>query len=192
MRPAILSVETLLIACLLGSAVPAGAAALKGVEVPDSVQSEGSSLKLQGLGLRKKFGFSVYVGALYLTTASTDGAAASRAEEPKRISLFFLRDVGAKSLKEAFEEGFFNNAQERLSSLGPRIDTLVGLFASGVRKGQEASFTYQPGRGTRVSVDGKELGVIPGKDFMEALWLVWLGDVPPSKDVKSGMLGLAK
>ena len=173
-------------------AVPSRAANVKGVELADSVVFEGAALKLQGTGVRKKLGFSVYVGALYLKTATADAATAVRSDEPKQIVLHFLRDVGGSSLKEAFEEGFFNNAQERLDSLRSRIDALEGYLADGARKGQRVAFTYLPGLGTRVSVDGKDRGTIPGRDFMAALWAVWLGEVPASSDLKRGMMGLLK
>lgn len=174
---------------LLVAAALGGAATLQGASFPDSIQVDGKPLKLQGLGLRKKFVFSVYVGALYLTTPSADGLAAARADEPKRIALRFLRDVDASSIREAFEDGLFKNAQEKLSTLKPRIDAFLKMAAVDVKQGQEVSFTYLPGTGTRVSVAGAEKGVVEGKDFMEALFSVWLGDLPPSPALKKGMLG---
>ena len=181
-------VLALLIASFLAAA-PAGAAGLKGVEVPDSLVLESGTLRLQGLGLRKKFVFSVYVGALYLTTPTADAAAAVAADEPKRIEMHFLRDVGEDKLAEAFREGFFKNAQERLDRLNPRLDTLIGLFPGGAKEGQTVALTYLPARGVAVAFDGTERGVIEGRDFMEALWAVWLGQVPADPDLKRGMLG---
>jgi len=168
---------------------PGEAASLKGVEVPDSIQVDGHNLQLQGLGLRKKFVFSVYVGALYLATPTADAAAAIAADEPKRIEMHFLRDVGGENLEEAFREGFFNNSQEKLDRLGARIDALVRLFADGVKKGEAVTLTYLPEKGVTVAFAGADKGAIEGQDFMEALWAVWLGDVPADHDLKKGMLG---
>ena len=50
----------------LGSAAPA--AELAGVTMPDTDTVEGKTLKLNGLGLRKKMVFKVYVAGLYLET----------------------------------------------------------------------------------------------------------------------------
>lgn len=176
-------------ALLLVLGGPAGAASLKGVTVPDTLQVEGKPLKLQGLGLRKKLVFSVYVGALYVTTPTTDGAAAAKADEPKRIALRMLRDVDAPAMKEAFEDGFFKNSQEKLTALRPRIDALLKFMAVDLKQGNELAFTYLPGVGVRVSLNGAERGTVEGKDFMEALFSIWLGDVPPSHDLKNAMLG---
>jgi len=38
-------------------------------------------------------------------------------------------------------------------------------------------------------VNGEEKDVIDGNDFATALLRVWLGDHPPSEDLKTGMLG---
>ncbi|NTU59503.1 MAG: hypothetical protein HGA98_00410 [Deltaproteobacteria bacterium] len=186
-RPALACAALLL--ALLALAGPSAAATLQGVTYPDSVQVEGKTLKLQGLGLRKKLVFSVYVGALYLTTPTSDAAAAARADEPKRIALKFLRDVDAAAIREAWEDGFFKNAQEKLSTLKPRIDAFLKIAAPDMKKGQELSFTYAPGAGTRVAVNGADRGAVEGRDFAEALFLIWLGDQPPTQDLKKGMLG---
>lgn len=180
-------VPLVLVALLVAGAAPA--ASLKGVTAPDSVQVQGRTLALQGLGLRKKFVVSVYVGALYLATPTADAATAIAADEPKRIALHFLRDVGADKMEEAFREGFFNNSQEKLDRLGPRLDAFVRLFAAGVKEGQAVALTYVPGVGVSVAFDGADKGVIEGRDFMEALWAVWLGAVPADHDLKKGMLG---
>lgn len=171
-------------------ACPAPAATLKGVSVPDRIEVDGHSLTLQGLGLRKKFIFSVYVGALYLTTPTSEAAAAIATDEPKRIEMHFLRDVGADKMKEAFREGFFNNSQEKLDRLNPRIDAFLTLFDAGVKDGEAVAITYLPGKGTTVAFDGKPVGTIEGRDFMEALWAVWLGPAPADHGLKKGMLGL--
>ena len=59
----------------------------------DPLSVDGKTLALQGVGVRKKFILSVYVGGLYLTTPTRDGTAAIAADEPKRLSLVFLREV---------------------------------------------------------------------------------------------------
>jgi hypothetical protein len=58
-----------------------------------------------------------------------------------------------------------------------------------LKKGDELTITYLPGKGTRVqSKGGQELSV-EGKDFADALFSVWLGKSPVDGDLKDGMLG---
>ncbi len=175
---------------MLGVAHVSAAAELAGVTFPGEISVEGRTLELQGLGLRRKFLFKVYVGALYLAAPTTEATEAIRSAGPKRIAMHFLRHVGEDKIRETFDEGFFNNSQERLELLRERIEGFHRALAGGVEKGQEVSFTYVPQEGTRVAVDGSVRGTIPGKDFMEALWAVWLGEIPGDQELKRGMLGL--
>jgi len=176
-------------AALLCAAVQAGAVQIKGVDVPDTVVADGHTLTLQGAGVRKKLVFSVYVGALYLTTATSDAAKVIAADEPKRISLHFLRDVPAAAMKETYEDGFFKNSQEKLDRLRARIDRLLSVHDRDLKEGQTLSYTYLPSVGIRVELDGVKKGVIEGKDFSEALFAIWLGDIPATPDLRRAMLG---
>jgi len=38
-------------------------------------------------------------------------------------------------------------------------------------------------------VKGKVKGTIPGKEFARALFACWIGDKPPGKGFKAGLLG---
>ena len=60
------------------------------------------TLKLNGLGLRKKAIFKVYVGGLYLEAPSKDAAAIVAADAPKAVRMHFLRDLKKTQLTEAF------------------------------------------------------------------------------------------
>jgi hypothetical protein len=49
---------------------------------------------------------------------------------------------------------------------------------------------FDPQGGTRVSLNGKELGKpIAGADFYRALLRVWLGDQPVQDSLKRALLG---
>ncbi len=166
------------------------AASLKGVEMKDQIVAEGESLSLQGIGLRKKFLFSVYVGGLYLTTPTKDAAAAINADEPKRISMTFLRDVDADNIKKAFKEGFETNSPEAAKTQSAKIETFLGLFKEEFKEGETVNITYLPATGVTAEKGGKVLGTVEGAEFMKAVFTIWLGKNPPSEDLKKGMLGL--
>ena len=55
--------------------------------------------------------------------------------------------------------------------------------------GDEILLDYLPGRGTGVTVNGVERGVIAGKDFNDALLAVWPGEAPVSAEFKAALLG---
>lgn len=174
----------LLLATLV--ALPALAAELEGVKVPDSVTVDGKSLTLNGQGLRRKFIFNVYVASLYLEHPSQDANAVIAADEIKRVELKLLRDVDRKTFVEAIEAGFKKNAKnfdalkERLEKFTAKIDDQ--------KKGNNVVVQYIPGKGTRVG-DGTDSYAAEGKDFADALFSVWLGAEPVDGGLKKGMLG---
>ncbi len=167
---------------------PAAAKELAGVNMPETISVGGKTLKLNGLGLRKKAFFKVYVGGLYLETPSKDAAAILATDEAKAVRMTFLRDVGKTKLTDAFAEGFEANAKEKAASQKAAIAKLYTLVPD-VKDGETLALSYVPGTGTTVSLGDKALGVIEGKEFAEALFALWLGPKPPSEDLKKGMLG---
>ena len=167
----------------------AHAATLAGVTMPDTAPVAGKTLRLNGLGLRTKVFFKIYVGGLYLENPTRDAAKAISADETKRVVMHFLyKKVTAKQLSEAWEEGFHDNAgpmSEAVKADVARFDSWMGDIVAG----QEIVLTYEPGKGTAVEFAGQEKGTVPGAEFMRALWSVWLGPHPPTADLKRGMLG---
>ena len=169
----------------LGTAAVAGE--LAGVTLPDTLKAGEKTLKLNGLGLRKKAVFKVYVGGLYLESPSKDAGAILAADQAKAIRMHFLRDLTKAQLVEAFQEGFEENVKDRAPQKAA-FDRMLALVTD-VKEGSTLTFTYLPGKGTTLSAGSKELGVFEGKGFADAVFAIWLGPKPPSEDLKKGMLG---
>ena len=100
----------------------------------------------------------------------------------------FLRGLGKGTLVSAFREGFEKNAREQAAAHKDAVDRFLGMVTD-VKQGDVVSYTYVPGKGTIVASGSREVGVIAGKGFADALFLIWLGPKPPSDDLKKGMLG---
>src|SRR6266536_287107 len=100
-----------IVAFLLCAAV-AFAGEVAGVKMPDTAMVEGKTLKLNGMGLRKKLMFKVYVAGLYLENPSKDAAAVVSSEQIKQMRLHVLRSLKASQVTEAIEEGFEKNSKE--------------------------------------------------------------------------------
>jgi len=164
------------------------AAELAGVKLPDTLSVGGKTLKLNGMGLRKKVGFKVYVGGLYLETPSKDAAAIMAGDKAVAVTMHFVREVGKKKLIETFDEGFQNNAKEKAVAQKTNIDKLLALVVD-MKDGDEVTYAYDPAKGVSVILGGKVVGTIEGKEFAPVLFSLWLGPKPPSEDLKNGMLG---
>lgn len=163
------------------------AAELGGVTLADTLKAGEKTLKLNGLGLRKKAVFKVYVGGLYLESPSKDAGAILASDQAKAIRLHFLRDLKKGQLVEAFQEGFEANVKDKAAQKAA-FDRMLALVPD-VKEGSTLTFTYLPGKGTTLHVADKELGGFEGKGFADAVFSIWLGSRPPSEELKKGMLG---
>ncbi len=163
---------------------------VKGVTFPETVTIQGKNCSLVGVGLRKKLVISVYLGGLYMETPATDARAVIESRGAKQVTLHFLyNEVSAEQLTEAWTEGFTANAGPLLTKTAAERQRFMGMFSEPVRKGETIVITYTPAAGTEVVIRGQVKGIIPGDDFMQALFSIWFGPKPPSGDLKNGMLG---
>jgi hypothetical protein len=160
-----------------------------GVNVPDTMRVGGKNLTLNGGGMRLKVIIKVYVGGLYLQNPSSDEKEIIEADEPMAIWMKFVRDVDNKSITDAWSQGFQNSADDGYGASQSKIDAFNGVFSSDVKKNGIYEVVYVPGEGIQMKIDGKEKAVIPGLDFKQAVFAIWLGSVPADEKLKEGMLG---
>ena len=168
-------------------AVPAPAKDIEGTPIADQLTVEGKTLRLIGGGIRTKWMFSVYVGALYAEKPTFNAANLIKAEQAKAMDLHLLRDVGKDKIIESIREGFEKNSKAQMPALQARLDQLAAAVPD-LKKGDLLSLTYVPDKGVMVGGVAKET-VIPGKDFADALFSCWLGPDPADADLKRKLLG---
>jgi hypothetical protein len=173
---------------LSGLDTAAIAGELAGATLPDTLKPGDTTLKLNGLGLRKKAMFKVYVGGLYLESPSKDAGAILATDQARAIRMHFLRDLTKAQLVEAFQEGFEANAKDKTGQRAA-FDKLLELVPN-VKEGDTLTFAYLPGKGTALQVGNTELGSFAGKGLGDAVFSIFLGPKPPTEDLKKGMLGL--
>jgi len=68
------------------------------------------------------------------------------------------------------------------------IDHLLGGLDS-VKVGDEMVFTYLPGTGTTLLINGKKTAEIATPMFGRVILSVWFGAKPPTSSLKKAMLG---
>lgn len=171
------------------------AAELAGLNFSDSI-SQGvleanqvpSKLMLNGLGLRKAtlFKVKVYVAGLYLESRNQDSKSIINSKQNKRITMKFLRDVGAKKIKNAYVGGFEAN-NENLNSISRKIAEFT-KSASAIKENDVMTIDFIQDS-VITKINDKLISKIKGNDFSKALLRIWLGKKPPNKSLKKGMLG---
>ena len=160
-----------------------------GVALPNTVEAGGRTLVLNGAALRKKAVFKVYVAGLYLASKEKSAEKIIAADEPRRMIMHFVRNVGAEPICEAWTEGLSANTPNPSAELTAQFKTLCG-YMEGVDERDKLVFTYVPGTGTTIEVKGKTKGVIAGKAFADAMLRTWIGAKPgPGAGFKRSILG---
>jgi len=166
---------------------------VNGVSVDETITQSATkqTLILNGTGVRTKFIFDIYVGALYLTKKTSDAQKIINGPEAKRISLSFLYDkVESKKMTDGWSDAFADAVDEpRLAKLLDRIKQFNSYFPD-IVKGDVVILDFIPNSGVTVSINNTEKGTVPGADFQSALLVVYFGDSPPNEDLKDGMLGI--
>jgi len=180
---------------LMLAAAPVSAAEVAGVQIPNSLSLAGAgpSLVLNGAGVREKWFFDIYVGALYLRQRSQDVQAILAGSGPAAVLMHFLyKEVSREKITEAWETGLAaNHSAAEMQVLRPQLDRFNALFVT-LRAGEVVEIDYVLGQGTEVRIDGKLRGKVEGDAFFHALLQVWLGEHPVTGALKRAMLGLER
>jgi hypothetical protein len=163
----------------------------RGAQFPDHVDVHGTSLTLNGVGLRTAtiFNVQVYVAALYVGKQGTDPHPILDSPGPTQVVMHFLRGLTARQMRDAWAEGLEKQGTpQQIAPLQGRLAQLSSWMQD-IKSGQRLVFTRLPGEGLIVELDGHLKGTISGDDFARAFLAIWLGEHPPTLEVKSGMLG---
>ena len=186
-----------LLVSLLASPQPALAQAAEpaGVKYPATVPLAGSTLQLNGAGVRYRFVIKVYTAGLYLGAKAATPEAVLAAAGPKRMHVVMLREIDANELGKIFTRGMQDNSpREEFSKSIPGTLRMAEIFSS-KRKlvaGDNFSVDWVPGVGTTVLVNGKSQGEpIKEPEFFNALMSIWLGPNPADRLLKDALLGRA-
>ncbi|MBL9014723.1 MAG: chalcone isomerase family protein [Myxococcales bacterium] len=160
------------------------------MRMPDTMVLAGKRLTLNGMGLREAtvFNVNVYVAGLYLETVSSNANAIVQSNQVKILTLRFVRDVDRGDITKAWRDGFKNNATVKLATIQPLIDRL-NAWMPDFSDGDVLTFSYVPDTGVTVVINGQVKGTINHEEFARSLFSIWLGQKPPTKALRSGLLG---
>ncbi len=180
----------LLLAVLVTTPLAAGT--LAGVTMPDYAKAGTHDLKLNGMALRSKAVFKVYVGGLYLPAKTKDWKATLAADEPRQFVMQWVRSVSKGQICDGWKEGLEANTPNASADVKKNFDALCSLMEE-TKPGDRFVFTYLPGTGVEVAINDKAKGTLGGKPFADALFACWIGAKPgPGEAFREGLMGNAK
>lgn len=162
------------------------------VSMPEKVKINKRELVLNGLGTRKAtwLGVKVYVGGIYLSEKSNNGAEILKMKNPKYLRMHFLRDVRAENLVEVWNQSFENAIGKMgVSRLKKKIGKLTSYMGN-ILKNEEIVLTFLENT-TEIEFAKKKKITVKGKDFGVALLSTWFIN-PTDKNLRDGLLGIIK
>jgi len=159
-------------------------------EIPKSIEFEGNTLVLNGQGTRVVFFMKVYEGSLYLQTKNSNADEIVKSSSPMAIRIDVTSEmVTADAMKKALSEGLEKSTKDKTGPLLNQIEQLSSSFNSAVTSGDFYEFIYIPEIGTHVLKNNELVELIPGIDFKQAFFGIFLSDNPIQKNLKKAMLG---
>ena len=176
---------------LLMTATSATALEIGGLSIPDALESGQGELLLNGSGLRKKMGFKVYAGSLYLKAKSADSKKIIDADETMAITMTWKRNIPKEKVINVFSDSLKNAAGNNYDALKGDIDKFIALTVDAKKK-SVWTFVYVPGDGTSFSIQNKVIDKFTNPAFKNVLFAVWLLEdetFTGDKRLRAGMLG---
>lgn len=179
--------------CALALAGPAATAEVEGIKLDDAAKVAGKDLKLNGAGVRTRFGFKIYVLGLYLPEKKRTPAEVLASEGPRRFTIVTMREISGEDFGEAFMSGINKNLDKaEKSKIVNQMAKFGEIFAAQgqLKKGDVLISDWVPGSGMVMTLNGKSLSEpIPDVAFYNAVLRIWLGEKPADSSLKPALLG---
>jgi hypothetical protein len=188
------SSRVLVAACavLVGNAAVAAAATKAGVTMPDTMQVGGTTVQLNGLGLRSFTLLQIrgYVAGLYLAKPTHDAEEALSEPGPKALVIHYIRGASTSQVHDLYMESSRNYCAHHSCSQSDKVsfETLLGTVRA-VKPGDSTSFLISDG-GVQVLFNGNQIAHLDDPAFGRVILDSDLGASPPSAELKNGLLGL--
>ena len=162
-----------------------------GEPVPNTLDANGTTLVLNGAGLREKYWLDMYVGSLFVQSKTSDAKSVITADKPMAIRLQIVSSlITSDKMIDACTEGFEKSAKDGYKTSQAKKDQFMNVFKKDeIVDGNNYNIVYTPGTGTQIYLGGKLKDTITGLDFKKALFGIWFCSEPADEDLMEGMLG---
>jgi hypothetical protein len=166
----------------------ARAAELDGVQLPATLQVGGKTLYLNGFGLRTYsiLGIHIYAASLYLEHLSADAGEIVRSTDMKLLRTRFEHDVSTDQARNSWRTGLANNCIAPCRLDPGDLETFLSQVPA-MHSGDNFDLLFTRD-GATVSVNGQQIGIIPRRQFADAILATFLGPNPASPSLKQELL----
>lgn len=145
---------------------------------------------LNGLAVSVELNKERFIAGLYTSNPSSDASDLLANTGERRMELkVTARRFSARSLNNMWIEGMaINNPSSALRAESENLSKMVNMIRKSLTAGDTLIFDTEPGAGTRITLNGVQLGTIESEDFFSLLLRTWIGNVPLSSEFKTDLL----
>ena len=178
-------------------ALPAHALNVSGVQFSPQSSFKGSTVQLNGAGVRQLANRPLYAAGLYLEKKASTPEAVLQAAGAKKIRVVMLRTIQSAEFGDLLSKGLLgNSSDDALANLIPEIMDLSTLIAQHgkLQRGDSFVIDWSATEGTTIHVNQRAskkpaVEVFVKRDLIDALLRIWLGDKPADATLKAALLG---
>ena len=133
----------------------------------------------------------VYVAGLYVTQKSRDARAILASPAPKVILMQFLHSASKADVEKQYREGEARNCGHGECAASDQADfeRLIAV-TPGAAVGDTLTYLFTQ-RGVRVLFNNQQIGDFNNPDLAFRILAGFIGDKPPSEDLRAHLLGAA-
>jgi hypothetical protein len=174
---------------LLCLALPATAAELEGIRMPDTWTLGDKTLRLNGIGARvySIFKVRVYVAGLYLEQPSKDANVILGSNAPKLVHLQMLYPVSRDDSVKVWREAFAESCRPPCSLEPPALERFLALVKD-VEKNTTLTYVFTE-KGLQLGYNGRLAGEVESPTLSRLVLATFIGDKPPAPELKRALLG---
>ncbi len=153
-------------------------------------KAAGKPVVLNGVGLCEwgLFKIDLYYAALYLEQKTASPKEIVQSDQVKRLELRFVRNLSKSQLVKAYTAAMKANAGDDFSDYADALSEFNAMLCD-VKKGCSLVTTYTPNAGLTVTLNGEDQGRVKCEKFARKFFELYVGEKPPTKDLKAGLLG---
>lgn len=165
--------------------------ALYGEDFPATVEVDGIELRQNGVGLCEwgVFGINLYKAALWVEVPASDPDRLLEANPAKQLELLFCRKLSEKQMRKAYKSSFKANAtDEEKEKYAAEIEQFLAALGA-VKKNERLTMSHAPGQGIVLTTGEETTGPLGDDGFATLLFRLYLGEKPPTKQLRRQLLG---
>lgn len=149
-----------------------------------------ASPKLNGMAVYNPLAEDQFIAAVFSETLTRDARQLLLSNEDKVMEIRVLTDtLYARRFKRMWIEGIAINAGSMdLEKHAQHLADFSNLLRVKMKANDILRIERISGTGTRLTINGQELGIIPSEGFFDLLLRTWVGPVPLSSNFKQALL----